>query len=63
MIASVVLLPVLQVNPVTGVSTRKSLACGSSRRFKATAPSNPDGPQVTDDEKEAFNKSMPVYRQ
>lgn len=31
------------VNPVTGESTRKSLNCGSSRRFKASSPSNPDG--------------------
>lgn len=31
---------------MTGVSTRKSLNCGSSRRFKASSPSNPDGPQV-----------------
>lgn len=31
------------VNPVTGVSTRKSLACGSSRRFKASSPSDPEG--------------------
>jgi len=31
------------VNPVTGASTRKSLNCGSSRRFKASSPSNPDG--------------------
>lgn len=34
------------VNPVTGISTRKSLACGSSRRFKASSPSNPEGPQA-----------------
>ena len=31
------------VNPTTGVPTRKSLNCGSSRRFKASSPSNPDG--------------------
>lgn len=51
------------VNPVTGTSTRQSLACGSSRRFKAAAPSNPDGPAVPEAEKEAFNKTVPVYRQ
>lgn len=33
-------------NPVTGVSTRKSLGCGSARRFKSSSPSNPEGPQV-----------------
>lgn len=33
-------------NPVTGVNTRKSLGCGSARRFRASVPSNPDGPQV-----------------
>ncbi|KAL4429364.1 hypothetical protein ABPG77_005138 [Micractinium sp. CCAP 211/92] len=51
------------VNPVTGISTRKSLACGSSRRFKASSPSNPEGPQVSQAEKDAFNASVPVYRQ
>lgn len=51
------------VNPVTGVSTRKSLACGSKRAFKASTPSNPEGPQVSESEKEAFRSSMPVYRQ
>ncbi|GLC41121.1 hypothetical protein PLESTB_001793800 [Pleodorina starrii] len=50
-------------NPVTGVSTRKSLGCGSQRRYKASYPSNPDGPQVADDEKDAFRKTLPVYRQ
>lgn len=50
------------VNPVTGVSTRKSLACGSRRAFKASTPSNPDGPQVLEDEKDAFRSSQPVYR-
>lgn len=38
-------------NPVTGANTRKSLGCGSSRRFKAQSPSNPDGPKPTEDEK------------
>jgi hypothetical protein len=51
------------VNPVTGVSTRKSLSCGNSRRFKATQPTDPDGPQVSQDEKQAFNKSVPAYRE
>ena len=50
------------VNPVTGVSTRSSLGCGSARRFRASTPSNPEGPQVSDDAKEAFRASMPVYR-
>lgn len=51
------------INPVTGVSTRKSLGCGSMRRFKASSPSNPDGPQVDETAKEAFRSTMPVYRQ
>lgn len=51
------------INPVTGVSTRKSLACGSRRAFRASTPSNPDGPQVTESEKDAFRASMPAYRQ
>jgi hypothetical protein len=51
------------VNSVTGVSTRKSLACGSKRAFRASTPSNPEGPQVSEREKEAFRSSMPVYRQ
>ena len=51
------------VNTVTGVSTRKSLACGSSRRFKAISPSDPEGPQVSEAEKAAFNATTPIYRQ
>ena len=51
------------VNPTTGVSTRASLGCGSMRRFRASSPSNPEGPQVSDDAKDAFRASMPVYRE
>ena len=51
------------VNPTTGVSTRKSLGCGSARRFRASSPSNPEGPQVTEEAKEAFRASMPTYRE
>jgi hypothetical protein len=51
------------VNPVTGVSTRKSLACGSRRAFRASTPSNPEGPQVNESEKNAFRASMPSYRE
>ncbi|KAJ9506200.1 hypothetical protein QJQ45_014795 [Haematococcus lacustris] len=50
------------VNTVTGVSTRKSLGCGSARRFRASAPSDPDGPQVSLDDKQAFRKTLPGYR-
>ncbi|PNW70481.1 hypothetical protein CHLRE_17g721700v5 [Chlamydomonas reinhardtii] len=49
-------------NPVTGADTRKSLGCGGKRRYQASYPSNPDGPQVQEDEKEAFRKTLPVYR-
>lgn len=51
------------INPVTGVSTRKSLGCGSMRKFRSASPSNPDGPQVADVDKDAFRATMPVYRQ
>jgi uncharacterized protein YjbI with pentapeptide repeats len=51
------------VNSTTGVETRKSLACNSRRAFKASTPSNPDGPQVDDSEKQAFRNSMPAYRE
>lgn len=37
--------------------------CGSRRRFRESSPSNPEGPQVADDDKKAFVKSMPIYRQ
>ena len=49
-------------NPVTGVDTRKSLGCGSKRAFKESNPSNPEGPQVNEAEKDAFRSSQPVYR-
>lgn len=51
------------VNPVTGNDTRKSLGCGSRRAFKAQSPSSPDGPTVTEADKEAFRQSMPTYRE
>ncbi|CAK0784571.1 hypothetical protein CVIRNUC_007775 [Coccomyxa viridis] len=50
-------------NSVTGVDTRKSLGCGSRRRFKEASPSSPEGPQVDEREKDAFRKTMPIYRQ
>ncbi|KAK9811424.1 hypothetical protein WJX72_003758 [[Myrmecia] bisecta] len=50
-------------NSVTGVDTRKSLGCGSRRRFRESSPSNPEGPQVAAEDKAAFTKSMPTYRQ
>ncbi|CAL5229577.1 g12933 [Coccomyxa viridis] len=50
-------------NSVTGVETRKSLGCGSRRRFKEASPSSPEGPQVDESEKDAFRKTMPIYRQ
>lgn len=51
------------VNPTTGVDTRKSLGCGSKRRFKAQSPSSPEGPQVSAEEKESYRKSLPAYQQ
>jgi hypothetical protein len=45
-------------NPVTGVDTRTSLGCGSRRAFRASVPSNPDGPQVSEQEKANFAKSI-----
>jgi len=50
-------------NPTTGADTRRSLGCGSKRRYAASVPSNPDGPQVAEDEKAAFRATMPQYRQ
>eukprot|EP00199_Chlamydomonas_sp_CCMP681_P006049 CAMPEP_0119106766 /NCGR_PEP_ID=MMETSP1180-20130426/6309_1 /TAXON_ID=3052 ORGANISM="Chlamydomonas cf sp, Strain CCMP681" /NCGR_SAMPLE_ID=MMETSP1180 /ASSEMBLY_ACC=CAM_ASM_000741 /LENGTH=219 /DNA_ID=CAMNT_0007092153 /DNA_START=173 /DNA_END=832 /DNA_ORIENTATION=- len=50
------------VNTVTGESTRKSLGCGSGRRFRGSSPSNPDGPQVSSGDQDAFRKTMPDYR-
>jgi hypothetical protein len=32
-------------------------------RFRSASPSNPDGPQVQESDKEAFRATMPVYRQ
>ena len=49
-------------NPITGVSTRQSLGCGSRRRFKAQSPTNVEGPQVPQQEKEDFSKTLPTYR-
>ena len=37
--------------------------CGSKRRFREASPSSPEGPQVAEDDKKAFVKSMPIYRQ
>lgn len=51
------------VNPTTGADTRKSLGCGSRRRRLESTPSNPDGPQVAEADKDAFRKTLPVYRQ
>lgn len=51
------------VNPTTGVETRKSLACGSRRAFKASTPSNPEGPRVNDSEKDLFRSTQAVYRE
>ena len=51
------------VNSVTGVSTRKSLGCGSRRAFKAASPSSSEGPQASDDEKAAFARTLPTYRE
>lgn len=50
------------VNPTTGADTRASLGCGSRRKRLAASPSNPDGPQVAEADKEAFRKTLPVYR-
>lgn len=50
-------------NAETGVDTRTSLGCGSRRRFREASPSSSEGPQVTEDQKKDFVKSMPVYRQ
>lgn len=50
-------------NPVTGISTRKSLGCGSKRRFKSQAPTNVEGPQVGIEEQQEFSKTLPQYRQ
>ncbi|MEW5299135.1 MAG: hypothetical protein WDW38_005029 [Sanguina aurantia] len=51
------------VNPVTGVETRKSLGCGSARKFRANSPSNPEGPQVSEEEKDAFRATLKTYRE
>eukprot|EP00967_Tisochrysis_lutea_P031175 scaffold36714_cov19-Tisochrysis_lutea.AAC.2 len=41
-----------------GVSTRASLGCGSMRRFKTSTPSAVEGPQVPEEDKEAFRKTL-----
>eukprot|EP01025_Chloroclados_australasicus_P025276 TRINITY_DN2527_c0_g6_i1.p1 TRINITY_DN2527_c0_g6~~TRINITY_DN2527_c0_g6_i1.p1 ORF type:complete len:282 (+),score=24.87 TRINITY_DN2527_c0_g6_i1:88-846(+) len=51
------------VNAVTGVDTRRSLGCGSRRRFRASTPSSVEGPQVSETEKESFRKTIPSYRE
>ena len=48
-------------NATTGVDTRASLGCGSRRKFRESAPSNPEGPQVAEEEKDVFRSSMPTY--
>lgn len=49
------------VNPVTGIATRASLGCSSRRQFRAQAPSNVTGPNVSEESKEKFTKSLPTY--
>ena len=49
------------VNPVTGIDTRRSLGCGSRRRFRAQTPTNVEGPQVQEAEKSDFAKTLPTY--
>lgn len=51
------------VNTVTGVPTRVSLGCGSMRKFRESTPSNPEGPQVSAEDKDAFRATLPTYRQ
>ena len=48
-------------NKVTGVETRSSLGCSSRRKFRESSPSNPEGPQAAEEDKEAFRQSMPTY--
>ena len=48
-------------NSVTGVETRSSLGCSSRRKFRESSPSNPEGPQAAEEDKEAFRQSMPTY--
>jgi len=50
-------------NPVTGVSTRKSLGCGSMRRFRQQSPSSSEGSQVSEKSKQSFTKTIPKYRE
>ena len=38
------------------------LACAGVCRFRNSTPSNPEGPQVSEDAKEAFRATIPAYR-
>ena len=50
-------------NSVTGVDTRKSLGCGSRRRFAESAPSNEEGSsEISESDKASFRSTLPTYR-